>query len=114
TCSRARSPPERRHPPHPPQASRRDYDRPSGTAIERGRLDRLPRASPACPESRPLRASRDRYVWPSEGCEELPAGSGVSAAAGAGVTTIVNGALAAPSFSGPPGILTRNTLVPGS
>ena len=43
---------------------------------------------------------------------ELPGVSGVSAAAGAGVTVIVNGVLSVVPFAGPPGILIRTTLVP--
>jgi hypothetical protein len=54
------------------------------------------------------------YSSPSGGSVVLRGASGVSAAAGAGVTWIVNGELAAPPFSGPPGIFTRETFVPGS
>jgi len=53
---------------------------------------------------------------------QLPAGrepedyppAGTSAAGEIGFTVIVNGALAAPWLSGPPGIFTRTTSAPGS
>ena len=59
---------------------------------------------------------------PVGGPPQLPAGrepedyppAGTSAAGEIGFTVIVNGALAAPWLSGPPGIFTRTTSAPGS
>jgi glycosyltransferase involved in cell wall biosynthesis len=61
-----------------------------------------------------LVAAKGCQNWPPTGSEELPGASGINASAGAGVTSIEKGALAAPSFSGPPGIATRKTSVPAS